>query len=392
MLLNKSLEYWESVSGANTAKEIEQQPRTWRKTYDIVSGQKEAIREFVGKVTQNEDYDIIFTGAGTSEFVGNSLVPQLVKEGVKNVKSVSTTDLVVMPSLYIDVKKPTLLVSFGRSGNSPESVAAVDVVNEINKEAKHLIITCNEEGKLAKLEGEKYHVVNLPQETNDLGFAMTSSFSNMLLTSYLIFSGKNIENQEKPLNELITSVENLFANDLEKINTLIDTFNFNRIVYLGDANLNGIAQESSLKMLELTAGQVVTLFNTPLGFRHGPKSIVNSETLTVVYLNNNPYARKYQIDIVKEMSAQRNGNQILVIDCIHDSSVAELCDLYIAVDSTKEAEGLLGINYIVYAQLISLLKSIATKNTPDNPWPSGMVNRVVKGVVIYDYKQGEDLI
>ena len=41
---------------------------------------------------------------------------------------------------------------------------------------------------------------------------------------------------------------------------VVDAFDFKRIVYLGSNVLKGTAQESALKMLELTAGKVVTMY------------------------------------------------------------------------------------------------------------------------------------
>ena len=139
-------------------------------------------------------------------------------------------------------------------------------------------------------------------------------------------------------------------------------------------------------MLELTAGQVATMFDTPLGFRHGPKSIINDDTLTVIYLSDEPYTRQYEIDLIKEMSGQRKGNKIFAITNKVDDEVAALVDYYYAVELENEHDNaFLGFNYIVVAQILALFKSISLNITPDNPCPSGEVNRVVKGVILYPY-------
>ena len=52
-----------------------------------------------------------------------------------------------------------------------------------------------------------------------------------------------------------------------------------RVVYLGSDVLKGVAQESALKVLELTAGKVVALHDSPMGFRHGPKSVTDDDTV-----------------------------------------------------------------------------------------------------------------
>ncbi|MDE8339365.1 SIS domain-containing protein [Erysipelothrix rhusiopathiae] len=390
-MFNNNEQTWKDLKAFDTANEIHQQPQTWDKTYHIVLERRQEIQNFINQVINESEYDVIFTGAGTSEFVGNALAPVLVKEFNSNFKSIATTDIVATPALFIDPVKPTLLVSFGRSGNSPESIAAVDVVNEINKNAKHLVITCNHEGKLALRDDENIYSIKLPRETNDLSFAMTSSFSNMFLAAFLAFNTENLESLYPSIKDIIR-VGYAFNEEGYKVAMeLVENFKFDRIVYLGDADQNGFAQESALKMLELTAGEVVTMHNSPLGFRHGPKSIVNGTTLTVVYMKEDPYTRQYQVDIIKEMSPQRNGNQIMVVDTMNDDVIRELVDVYVSINYNEDTnKDLVGLNMVMYAQVLSLYKSLDLDKSPDNPWPSGLVNRVVQGVIIYPYSYEEE--
>ena len=139
-------------------------------------------------------------------------------------------------------------------------------------------------------------------------------------------------------------------------------------------------------MLELTAGKVVTMYDTPMGFRHGPKSIVDDTTLTVVYLSDNAYTRQYEVDLIKEMSGQRKGNKIMAVSSRKDDEVAALVDYFYSFDNETDADNMyLAFEYILAAQLIALYKSLSFGITPDNPCPSGEVNRVVKGVTLYPY-------
>lgn len=385
MTLNKEISFWESKKAGHTAVEINQQPKTWKLTLDIIDDNYEMIQKFIKPIVDAKNHRVIFTGAGTSEFVGNSLTPLLRAMGSDHYESVATTDLVATPELYIRDYLPTLLVSFGRSGNSPESIGAIDISNVVNTNLKHLVITCNHEGNLAMRDDASMLAVKLPPETNDLSFAMTSSFTNMFLAAYAIFSGKTHQELVDALYPIAAIVEGIHTNTVEDLTKLIATVDFNRIVYLGDADLNGFAQESALKMLEQSAGEVVTMFNTPLGFRHGPKSIINNQTLTVVYLSKEDYTRQYQIDIIKEMNADKAGNTVMVLDCKYDESIQSLVDVYLSFDIKETSRDLIGLVYINVAQLIAMLKSIHLGKSPDNPWPSGMVNRVVKGVTIYEY-------
>ncbi|CAM3595724.1 SIS domain-containing protein [Erysipelothrix urinaevulpis] len=384
MILGKKVEKWKELNGYNTANEIYQQPDTWEKTKTLIENQKYSLSTYIEPF--KKEGTIIFTGAGTSEFVGSTLVPLLQEKYFDRVLSIPTTDIVANPKRHIHEEGKILLVSFGRSGNSPESIASVDLANQINPDVSHLIITCNHEGKLALREGENYYSIKLPPETNDQSFAMTSSYTNMVLAAYLAFNLDTIESEKELVDEAIEKANDIRLNDYKKIEAIIDSFDFNRIVYIGDDELEALAHEASLKMLELTAGETVVAYNTPLGFRHGPKSILNSETLMVVLMSNNHYTRKYQIDLIKEVASQRKGNKIMVVDKLHDHDLESLVDIYLPVtyNSSKDLSVLASS---LYVQMMSLFKALQVGKGPDNPWPSGEVNRVVQGVILYDFEE-----
>lgn len=382
------------TSATYTATEIHQQASTWVKTIKQVEEMKDELKKFIELVTSNEDYDIILTGAGTSEFVGNSVYSYLNRlMGNYKVKSYGTTDLVATPENYLSSKKPTLLVSYGRSGNSPESIGAVDVAEAVcGENVHHLFITCNCNGALSKRaeNNPRALAINLTPETHDQSFAMTSSYSNMYLATVLCFNLDKLDEIKKELETVINSENKLMDNDFTYFSNIVNEYNFNRIVYLGANCLKGVAQESALKMLELTAGKCVTMYDTPLGFRHGPKSIINDDTLTVVYLSDFAYSYQYELDLIKEMSGQRKGNKILVVTNTDRPEAKELVDYYYCFNGDKKLDNvLLGLNYVGVAQLIALFKSLSLNITPDNPCPTGEVNRVVKGVTLYPYTKGE---
>ena len=371
-----------------TLTEIYQQPNTWKKTCDQIRANKDEIKKFIDQVITCDDYDVILTGAGTSEFVGNALFPSLNKQLGFKIKSYGTTDLVPTPENYLSQTKPTLLVSFGRSGNSPESIGALDVAEAVCDNVYHLFVTCNKNGALSKRAEttDNCYAINLTDETHDQSFAMTSSFSNMYLATYLCFNLDRLDDAIAEFEQAIAAGQKFLDSTYAQVRKIVDEYNFNRIVYLGSNALKGFAQESALKMLELTAGQVVTMYDTPLGFRHGPKSIIDDNTITVVYLSDNAYTRPYEIDLIKEMSGQRKGNKIVAVMNKADDAVAALVDYAIVYDLADEhANAVLGLDYILFAQTIAVLKSLALGVTPDNPCPTGEVNRVVKGVTLYPY-------
>lgn len=371
-----------------TLNEIYQQPKTWLKTLTQIENNKNSIQEFINKVIKNEDFDVILTGAGTSEFVGNTLYSELNKVLDYKVKSYATTDLVATPENYLSKTKPTLLISFGRSGNSPESIGAVEVANEVCSNLYHLFVTCNNEGQLSKMAEklDNCYAINLTQETHDQAFAMTSSFSNMYLATYLCFNLDKLSEKSDIISAVCSSTQNFLDKGFEVAQKIVDEYDFKRIVYLGSNTLKGISQESSLKVLELTAGNTVALFDTPLGFRHGPKSIIDDSTILVVYVSNDEYTYKYELDFIKEISSQRKNNKLAVITDKPSNELSELADYVFAYDIKANPNNIeLGLAYVTFAQVLAVFKSLSLNITPDNPCPTGEVNRVVEGVTLYKY-------
>ena len=387
-IFNMTTDEMKNTKSIFTLNEIFQQPKTWLKTLQQIKTNKYEIKKFISNIISKDDYDIILTGAGTSEFIGNALYSYLNTLLDYKVKSYATTDIVSTPENYLSKNKPTLLISFGRSGNSPESIGAVEVANVVCNNIYHLFITCNKDGNLSKMTQklDNCYAINITEETHDQSFAMTSSFSNMYLAAYLCFNLDILHKKDDIINNIVLATEKFLNEGYQTVNALINEYDFQRIVYLGSNSLKGIAQESSLKMLELTSGKIVTAFDTPLGFRHGPKSIIDDTTLTVVYISSDEFTYKYELDLIKEISSQRKGDKLAIISNKYSDELKNLCDFYYLYDINVDANNIeLGLAYITFAQTLSAFKSLSMGITPDNPCPSGEVNRVVKGVTLYNY-------
>lgn len=380
-------ERWKVLNGFNTATEISQQPKLWLEVLKIVEDNKDNINKFLEERLNKDKVRVIFAGAGTSAYVGEIAIQQL-NMGEKYIyEAIPTTDIVANPEIYFKKDIPTILVSFARSGNSPESVATYNLANEMIDEVSHIFITCNVEGKLAEISKGKENVLLLlmPDESNDRGFAMTSSFSCMTLTSLLIFDMENFENNKKQIIEMATIGKDILNSDQEEIKGLIDS-KYNRIVYLGSSSFRGLTKESGLKLLELTRGQIISHYETTLGFRHGPKSITNNNTLIFIYISEDPYTRKYDIDMLKEIYNDEGDHKVVAISNKYYGEVEENSNkyFYLSKDGNNiNNTGFISLLYALYAQLIALFYSIKVKVQPDDPNPSGIVNRVVKGVTIY---------
>ena len=387
-LLGVEISKLEDCSGLNTAKEIIQQPDTWRESVKNLIKNKIEIKSFIDSFLSKKEFRIILTGAGTSAFAGEVCEPYLTSLLNKRVEAIATTDLVASPKSYFIKGMPTLLISFARSGNSPEGVHAVNLASQLVDDLYQIVITCNENGKLAKntVNDEKSLLLLMPPQTNDLGFAMTSSFTTMVLNAMAVFNINNIENFSSDVDKLSNSVNDFIENNIERVTSLVNE-DFERIVYLGSSTSKGIARESALKVLELTAGKVNASYDTPLGFRHGPKSVVDDETVSVIYISNDEYTRKYDLDLAKEMLAHKKNDKVVIVGDNIEEDILNKADYVFNVENinyTVENEVLLPLQQIIFGQMLSFLKSVNLGITPDNPCPTGEVNRVVQGVILHE--------
>jgi tagatose-6-phosphate ketose/aldose isomerase len=364
---------------AATAREIAQQPALWRDVAELVTAQDTQIRAFLDPVLAQHDLRIVLTGAGTSAFVGDILAPALTRVLGRRVDAVATTDVVSNPHETFAEDVPTLLVSFARSGNSPESSAATQLADQCLRSVHHLVVTCDAEGDVAREHSasDRSHVLLMPAASNDRGFAMTSSFTCMLLATWLVLGPVEPGDRARHVDRLAAAADQVLdsANRL----TPLAEHGYQRVVYLGSGPLRGLAREAALKMLELTAGGVVSYFDSALGFRHGPKAVLHERTLAMVFLSGDDYTRRYDADIVDELEEALGSEHVVTVTA---DGVGAPVDLPLA-GLAGVADAALTLPFVVVAQLLALRCSLAIGLTPDNPFPDGEVNRVVQGVTVH---------
>jgi tagatose-6-phosphate ketose/aldose isomerase len=376
----------EPAGGIWTAREIAQQPAVWTEIERMMTREAGALRAFLDPLLKRRDLRIVLTGAGTSAFVGECLAPALKRRTHLRVDALATTDLVGSPDAWLEPTVPTLLVSFARSGNSPESVAALTLAEQGVSDCHHLVFTCNGDGDLYRQGQQRSaHVVLLPAETNDRGFAMTSSFTGMMLAAALAF---DLLPQDRPA-ALASWAAHVLDAGLPLVSSLARS-GFERVVYLGSQEFKGLAREAALKMLELSDGKVVALAETPLGFRHGPKTIVNDRTLVAMFLCNDPYARRFEMDLLRELRTDGVAARVVTLSGAAHAGAVQAGESApaegITVTGAMGASDLaLCFPYAMFAQTLALLQSLALGLRPDTPNARGVVNRVVQGVSIYPW-------
>ena len=374
------------ASGAHwTAREILQQPQIWLEVEKLHAAEAARLEDFLRPMLSQPDLRIVLTGAGSSAFIGECLAPALARK-LARVEAIPTTDIVASPDTFLSSRYPTLIVSFARSGNSPESVAAVEFAERRVERCAHLIFTCNAEGALLQRarDMKNARVVLLPEASNDRSFAMTSSFTGMLLAAALTF--RVAPAGAARLRSIIALADQVLAGCTPTLNALVHE-GFERVVYLGSNELQGLAREAALKMLELTDGKVVAAAESTLGFRHGPKAILNERTLVVIFLSNDPYTRRYDLDLVAELRREAVAGRVVVLSSGTQAQL-QRDDVVLAGSAnckTEVSDLELCLPYAVFSQSLAMLRALSLGVRPDNPSAAGTMSRVVQGVSIYPH-------
>lgn len=355
---------------SSTWNEILRQPDIWRQWAPALTRQAADIRQWI---KDKQVREIWLCGAGTSAFIGDILASSDSRsDGGPLLRAVATTDFVACPADFIRDEADVLVVQFGRSGDSSETVGMLELLDEAMPSAHRLHVTCNPDGALAKRKASgpgEQKILLLPEETHDRGFAMTSSFTTMLLSALAC-----IDDEFDPSVVLLalagsaqTLLSKLAADRVPECPP--------RMIFLGAGALKGLAREASLKVLELTAGEVMVQWDSPLGFRHGPKAAVLPGTHLAVMVHPDPHTSRYDQDVVKELRSQYPGVVVTTLGACD-------CDIEIPVIADPRA---LAVLYILVSQVWAVRWSAGLNLEVDNPFVGGNLSRVVSGIKLYPW-------
>ncbi|AWB82488.1 tagatose-6-phosphate ketose isomerase [Corynebacterium yudongzhengii] len=389
-MFEKSQAQLEKIGAAITTAEIAQQPRLWRDTLAIYEANRQAIDEFLTqaqKMAGDKRLTVIFTGAGTSDYVGDTIAPYLRTAADRKAyafRPIATTDIVSAPESFLDPEEPTVVVSFARSGNSPESLAAVNIAREFLPDVRFLNITCAPEGKLAQqAQDDPDSLTLLLPDANDRGFAMTGSFTCMSLLATLCFDPADLEVKRTWVEQAATMGEQVTQREAEITQFILG--DAQRLTYLGSGAFAGLAQEAQLKILELSRGLVPTSFDSSMGYRHGPKSFVDETTVVFVFVSNDPYTRDYDLDLLKEVQADSIARKVVAIQQEGEGLESYDGESFSFRDFPLLPAAYAALPFVMVGQVVALINAVKVDNTPDTPSPTGQVNRVVRGVVIHPF-------
>lgn len=363
-----------------TPAEIAQQPATWLTTYRLFKEMRQDLAAFL-RQAHEEKWPIYLIGAGTSDYAGRSVANLLRRRWQCEVQVVPSTDLLANRDDLTVSGRNYLWISISRSGDSPEGVAVLKQALAGSPNIRHLVITCNPNGQMARFAQESTNcfAVVLDDTVNDRSLAMTSSFTNMVLVGQqLAHLWDASPFDETTLDNMTQAAEYLLREGAELACNLAQQ-KYRAACYVGAGALGATARESALKMLELTNGGIQTMNETTLGLRHGPMSALNMETLFTSFLSTNSLRRRYDSDLLNEIRAKQIVRTIVAVGGTHSASDYNLhCP---ALDRLGDAYRT-SVD-VIFGQLLGLFTSIELGLKPDSPSPRGVINRVVEKFTIY---------
>jgi len=324
--------------------------------------------------------NVLLVGAGTSDYIGKSVCALLQKEWNCNVQVVPSTDLLTNMEDHVLADSDYLWISFSRSGDSSEGVAVLEQALARYPRIKHLIVTCNRNGKMARL-GERDEVFSfvLDDEVNDRGLAMTSSFSNMVVVAQALAHYQTLATYGSIVENLAACASTVLPAAMSLCERLVDE-EFSRVCFLGTGPLKGAAIESGLKVIELTGGRVIGLTESYLGLRHGPLSAIDRDTLVVGFLSPDHRRRAFELDLLREICDKKLTEKFLAVSPNGPNSFGETLDFGLPEDVS---ELYLPPLFVLAGQLLGLFASLREGLRPDEPSPHGAISRVVSHVTIH---------
>ncbi len=375
-----------------TAKEISGQPELWKMVFDSFCDVSNDIESFL-QSAYSQVNNIILTGAGTSAFIGLSMQGPFFRNTKIITRAVATTDIVSHPRDFFDEHQIPLVISFARSGNSPESCAAIELADKFSKKCFHLIITCDKNGALANSgSSNPTYIFVLPDEANDKSLAMTGSYSGMLLTGLMIAYIHQKQEVQNQIELIIQAGEKILSSTYSSMLQKIAEVDFKRAFFIGSGGLLGTATEAALKLQELTDGKIVCKTDTYMGLRHGPKAVIDEQTLVVYFLSSDSFVRKYERDLIHAME---QGNhtmfQLAVGERLEKNNNLD-AQVNFGIDDQNIAEDFLPVCAIIVGQLLGFYKSLQLGLKPDTPSVNGSISRVVQGVKIYSFEKEKSLV
>ena len=335
-------------SDTYTYQEILSQAAAWDAT---LSKSEHQISPMLDWLRQPRN-KILLIGCGSTYYLSLAAAAAWQSLTRTPARGVPSSELWLFPDTILS-KESSLLVAISKSGETSETLRACDLYRE-KTGSDNLVVTCNADSALTKLGS---HVIST-HNADEKSVAQTRSFTSMFL---LIQAAAALASRRIDVFEELRAVPACFeglTRDFQPLaKELGSSQDTNHFVFLGSGLNYGLACEAMLKMKEMSLS-ASEAFHT-LEFRHGPKAVVNPNTLIVGLLSDS--ARAEEIQVLREM--RDLGGNILAVT---ESGVGVPADHVVEIRSGL-SEFSRSILLLPILQLTAYYRAISKGLNPDRP-------------------------
>ncbi|MET1159812.1 MAG: SIS domain-containing protein [Thermoprotei archaeon] len=333
--------------GKNTLLDISEIPAA---ITNIINN-RNLFKEIGSRISSYEFNKVFLIGCGSSFYIG-VVVSYLLKRLLQNkcIKALPSSELLLYEHVNLDER--SLVIGFSRSGNTAETVSALELAK--SKGSKTVLLSINKESKGSRIVDE-YVYVDVGVER---GIVMTKSFVSLTLAGLLLsdsISGPSEAIGSQALSKF-SSFVNKVIDDKEHYLNLgkeLALSSYERFVFLGSGPSYGIALEASLKFKETS--YIATEAIHALEFRHGPMATVNEKQVEFII---NPTGESFEVVYRLYKDIVNIGGKVIRL------SDERKPDILLANTGVEELNAL---EAIVPLQYIAMGYALAKGKDPDNP-------------------------
>ncbi len=300
--------------GAITFNEIMQQNEVWKSTIDIVNQKRQELVSWFSKEGFGQ---VVFMGAGSSFHAA-----LISSRFFGNITGVATSafpsvEIFAGQKLPYEDRRKTLVVTFSRSGETSETLWAIERLKAKSPNSRHLLISANESSPMAAVVEQALFIPQAKEESNVSTKAFTSSILAMKLLTAILMKNNAVYEELVKLPEKLEIKK--FHKEIQKITGIKPV----HILVSGNGINYGHACEGSSLIKKMSSISSECNYTTEL--RHGNANHATQNMLAVVisgdslmkadgYIIGELSQSKCQRLVICEKADNRLGNSDFLIE------------------------------------------------------------------------------
>lgn len=340
----------EQAASYHTYHEITTQPQAWEDVLQEINAQ---TPQLLASWDQDKPRSVLFTGCGSTYYLARAAA--VIFQAQTEIPSVAhpASDLVLFPDIFIKDGNKPLLVAISRSGETTETLLAVDRFLSLGL-GQVIGITCYEDSSLAKMVSTAL----VARQAHEESIAQTRSFTSMLVAAQAlatILAGKSLSDEYLRLPRLGA---NLLDDHSALAKSLGEDAGIERFFFLGSGPFYGLACETMLKMKEMSLSYSEAFHF--MEFRHGPMSMVDHHSLVVGMLSEMGFS--HEVTVLREMRTL--GARVLALypHALPPEHADYQCLLPGGLSDLER-----GPLYLPVLQMLAFYRSLHNGQNPDKP-------------------------